>query len=105
LFTVVKSLTSNYTWNVMSYRLTPLKLKLWVYLCRFIDWEKENDVQYYALLAQKRHRWLVSRDWRKKKTAIVVNKPKLLLAHEDDNTTSSLFRVTKKGYSLDLVYI
>jgi hypothetical protein len=28
LFTVVKSLTSNYTWNVMSYRLTPLKLKL-----------------------------------------------------------------------------
>jgi hypothetical protein len=20
------------------------------------DWEKENDVQYYALLAQKRHR-------------------------------------------------
>jgi hypothetical protein len=25
LFTVVKSLTSNYTWNVMSYRLTPIK--------------------------------------------------------------------------------
>jgi hypothetical protein len=48
-------------------------------------------------------------DWyqetEERKTAeIVVNKPKLLLAHEDDNTTSSLFRVTK-GYSLDLVYI
>jgi ribulose bisphosphate carboxylase small subunit len=37
---------------------------------------------------------------KKRKTAeIVVNKPKLLLAHEDDNTTSSLLELQKKGYS------
>jgi hypothetical protein len=62
------------------------------------DWEKENDVQYYALLAHKKD----IDDWYQEteETAeIVVNKPKLL-AHEDDNTTSSLFRLQKKDIVL-----
>jgi hypothetical protein len=61
------------------------------------DWEKENDVQYYALMAHKKDIDDWYQETEERKTAeIVVNKPKLLLAHEDDNTTSSLFRVTKK---------
>jgi hypothetical protein len=61
------------------------------------DWEKENDVQYYALMSHKKdiddwHQETIER----KTAAIVVTKPKLL-TYGDDNTSKSFCGVTKKG--------